>query len=577
LFLYGDASISARNVRQAIYDGPIDTINYDTSPVILQGYPSLDAGDAFLEPAQAKQGDLIVDYAGALVSLKEDVIYRPAGCLDQSCQQSYAGEEGVSIDQLVVRFSLIPDMLWSDGERLTADDSVYSFEIASALYPSVRSELIARTETYRALDDTTVEWRGVPGLMDPAYRTNFFSPLPRHLWGGLDAEDLFSADSANRAPIGWGPYVIERWVPGKFISLNRNPGYFRADEGLPYFDELVFRFVEDAEQALKDLGSGACDYLDESLSSSLSGTQIAEMGSQGLLSLASMAGGAWEHIDFGIKSLSSELPPLFRSAQVRGALAMCIDRSRILSENFPDNGRVLDSYLAPDHPYYNPQITRYEFDPQTASAMLQSAGWIDHDNDPVTPRISQGVPDIPDGTLFVFSYLTTDEVEKSGTARIVQESLGECGVLVDIDPQPARALFAPGPEGPIFGRAFSMSQYAWASPVQPPCFLYTSAEVPGPYPEYPKGWGGANAPGFSDPQYDLACRTALNSLPDWESHRNAHHQAQAIFAEQLPALPLYLHRSGVIMRPDMCGVSMDPSADSQLWDIENFDYGENCK
>ena len=208
--------------------------------------------------------------------------------------------------------------------------------------------------------------------------------------------------------------------------------------------------------------------------------------------------------------------------------------------------------------------------------MLQSLGWIDHDNDPGTPRISQGVAEIPDGTPFVFSYLTTDEVEKEGTARIVKETLGECGVQVDIDPQPALTLFAPGPGGPIFGRTFSTSQYAWASPVQPPCFLYTSAEVPGPYPEYAKGWGGANAPGFSDPQYDLACRMALNSLPDWESHRTAHHQAQAIFAEQLPALPLYLHRSGVTMRPDMCGVILDPSAESQLWNLEHFDYGENC-
>ena len=50
--------------------------------------------------------------------------------------------------------------------------------------------------------------------------------------------------------------------------------------------------------------------------------------------------------------------------------------------------------------------------------------------------------------------------------------------------------------------------------MEPACFLYTSEEIPGPYPQYPKGWGGANASGYSNLQFDLACRQALNSLPD---------------------------------------------------------------
>jgi hypothetical protein len=41
-------------------------------------------------------------------------------------------------------------------------------------------------------------------------------------------------------------------------------------------------------------------------------------------------------------------------------------------------------------------------------------------------------------------------------------------------------------------------------------------------------------------------------------------------------LPLYLHLKMVATRPDMCGVVVDPSADSALWNLENFDYEDGC-
>ena len=141
---------------------------------------------------------------------------------------------------------------------------------------------------------------------------------------------------------------------------------------------------------------------------------------------------------------------------------------------------------------------------------------------------------------------------------------------------PWDTLFAPGPEGPVFGRNFSATQFGWVTSLEPPCFLYTSSEIPGPYPQYPKGWGGANASGYHNPDFDQVCGAALSSLPDFPAHQAAHFQAQAIFTEDLPAIPLYLRAKTAAMRADMCGVVLDPSADNGLWNIENFDYGEGC-
>jgi peptide/nickel transport system substrate-binding protein len=137
-------------------------------------------------------------------------------------------------------------------------------------------------------------------------------------------------------------------------------------------------------------------------------------------------------------------------------------------------------------------------------------------------------------------------------------------------------LFAPGPDSPIFGRNFDMAQFGWTSSIEPPCFLYTSNEIPGPYPDHLRGWGGANASGFSNPDFDQACLIARFSLPDSQEYGEVHRRAQEIFAEELPAIPLYLRVKVAAMRTDLCGAVPDPSAASALWNLEAFNYGEAC-
>ena len=188
LFLYGDQSVAARSIRQAIYDGPYDVLNFDVSPVIWTEKPTLGNGDAQINPVEVSAGALIRDADGKLATLDQGVSYQPSGCTEASCAKKYEGSDPVKMDQLSVRFHLRPNLRWSDGTPLTADDSLYSYEVAKALYPQARADLIARTQSYQALDASTVEWRGIPGDRDPLYATNFFTPLPRHAWGGIQPQ-----------------------------------------------------------------------------------------------------------------------------------------------------------------------------------------------------------------------------------------------------------------------------------------------------------------------------------------------------------------------------------------------------
>jgi len=578
LFLYGDESVTARGVRQAIYDGPYDVVGYKYLPVIMEKIPAAADGDVSITPVAVQAGSLFLDGNGKLVNLAEGNLYKPAGCKDSSCAVAYSGQDPVQMDQMTVRYKLRGGLQWSDGTPLTADDSRYSFEVASSLYPRAHPDVIAITQSYQALDDTTIEWKGVPGYQTAEIMENFFSPLPRHAWGNLKPEELLTADASSRRPMGWGPYTIDEWTAGDHISLSKNPNYFRKDEGLPFFDKLVYRFVPNRDEALAALLAGECDYLDETTGLESKNTQLQDLQKSGKVVVAYETGTAWEHIDFGIVPINAAAQPsLFQSKMTRQAIAMCIDRQGMADQLFFGQSAVPDSYVPSSHPLYNPDVKRYTFDPQAAGKLLDAAGWLDSDGNPSTPRVSKGVAGLADGTPLAFTFLTTNEEEKQSAAQLLKDSLAQCGIQVDVKSQPWEELFAPGPNGPVFGRIFAMTQFGWASSVEPPCFLYTTQEIPGPYPDYPKGWGGSNASGYSNPDFDKACRQALATLPDTPEHKAAHFQAQSIFAEDLPAIPLYLRLKLVAMRPDMCGVTLDPSADSALWNLEKFNYGEGCQ
>jgi len=576
LFLYGDTSSAARGVLQAIYDGPYDVMNYEMQPVILEKMPSLTDGDVYLQPVQVEAGELIVDADGNWVSLQEGVSYRPSGCADISCTETFEGGESVSMDELVVDFQLLPGIQWSDGAPLTAADSVYSFNVFKKLFMEASSDALRFTQSYTALDDLTVEWVGIPGYQGE-YLTKFFSPLPEHLWGMLPVSDLPNLEISNRAPLGWGPYVIDEWVAGDHITLRRNSNYYRAPEGLPHFDYLVYRFVTTGADAIDALVIGECDFVDRTALLESHMPRLLEEQETGHISFAVQTGTAWEQAAFGINSLNSQRPNLFALKEVRQAIAMCIDRQAIVDDLLFGESPIPDTYVPQTHPLYNPDTAQYEFDPGAAVALLASVGWVDYDLDPETPLTAAGVAGVPDGTAFEFTYLAPTDAERPAAAQIVQDSLAQCGIRAEIDLREWAALFGSGPDGSVFGRQFDMAQFAWAASFEPSCFLYSSAEIPGPYPDFPKGWGGGNLAGYSSPEFDQYCQQAISSLPGSEEYRSAHFQAQAIFADDLPVLPLYQRIRLVAMRPDMCGVVVDPASSSALSHLETFDYGDSCK
>ncbi|HEB64893.1 MAG TPA: hypothetical protein ENJ02_05055, partial [Chloroflexi bacterium] len=115
--------LAMSSVLEAVFDGPIDARSFDYQPIILEKLPSLADGDAVIQQVTVKEGDKVVDANGSPAELAAGVMIVPSGAEDPI---EYEGGE-VTMDQMVVTFKLLPDLKWSDGEPLTAADSVYSF------------------------------------------------------------------------------------------------------------------------------------------------------------------------------------------------------------------------------------------------------------------------------------------------------------------------------------------------------------------------------------------------------------------------------------------------------------------
>jgi peptide/nickel transport system substrate-binding protein len=580
LYPYGNLNSAARSVLSAIYDGPMDVKEYGYEPIILEKIPSLDDGDAQVSPVSVNAGSQVVDSSGDVVLLSTGTQVRPSGCRSDACAIKYDGSSSIQMDQLVVTFTMLQKLMWSDGTPLTASDSIYSFGLAKNEATPTSKFLIDRTATYEAADDQTLQWWGIPGFIDPDYYTNFWMPLPEHAWSEFPPDQLLRVDVSSKFPMGWGPYIIDKWEAGKSLHLIKNLNYFRADSGLPKFDELTFLIFPDTDSAVSALVDGTCDVLDPStrLDGQVGLLQQMQIDNRARLLTAQTMTMEW--LGIGITPASyddgfdvkKDRPDFFGDKRTRQAIALCLDRQKVVDTVLFGLSQVPDSYLPSDHPLHNANVQTYEFNPASGNKILNDVGWIDKDNNPSTPRVAQSVTNVPIDTPLILNYYTSSATQRHQVAEIITQSLAECGIGLNVIYLSASDFYAQGPAGPLFGRQFDLAEYAiGVNSLEPQCSWFTSSQIPGES----NHWVGTNVSGYKSSTFDTACQKALQTVstdPEYASHQ----EAQALFAADVPSIPLYLRLKVAATRPDFCGFSLDPSSSSALADIETFDYGTSC-
>ena len=544
-------------------------------------------------PAGCNAADCAVEYTGGDVEV--DVLgtfYRPSGCNAADCAVEYTGGT-VQMDQLSATFALKAGLVWSDGTPLTTADEIYAFNLAADPDNSSSKYLTDRTASFVAVDDLVTTWTGLPGYMDSTYFLNNYGPYPQHLWGQYTAADLLTEVDAQEMYLGWGPFIFDEWVKGDHISMHANPNYFRAAEGLPKFENLVYRFIgEDPNTGIAAILSGECDIIDQTLGLESQSELLLELQAAGQINPTFITGTVWEHADFLFRPVESYLSRdaavtpggfsgwdldgdgvgPFGDIRLRQAVAQCMDRQAVVDTVYYGQSITIDTYIPPEHPLFNPENVSWPYDPAAAGLLLDEIGWLDDDGVPETPRVASGVLGVPDGTLLEFRYETTSAAARMAATQIMAESALACGIQMDLGYFPAGEWFADGPDGPLYGRHYDLGQFAWLTGVDPACNLYLSSEIP----TAENAWAGQNNPAYVNEEYDVICRAAIQALPGQDAYTANHLEAQRIFSEELPVVPLYLRLKLAATRPDMCNFYMDPTNNSEMWNVEEFDYGAGC-
>jgi peptide/nickel transport system substrate-binding protein len=277
--------------------------------------------------------------------------------------------------------------------------------------------------------------------------------------------------------------------------------------------------------------------------------------------------------DDGIQLAKNDRPDILADPRTRQGIAWCLDRQKVVDSVLFGQTTVPTSFVPANHPVYDPTAPGYRFDPKTGLDVLKQAGWQDIDGNPATPLSAVSVKDVPAGTPLVLNYYSTPALQRRQVVDILSQSLAKCGIKLNVQYYDQNDLYAPGPQGLLFGRRFDLIEFAMATDaLVPPCDWFTSSEIP----NQANNWVGTNVTGYQSSAYDTACHNASAALPGETAYKDAFHQVQQIFATDLPAIPLYYRLKVAAARADVCHFDLDATA-NPLWNVEAFDKGPACK
>lgn len=561
LFFYAESSQAMWSVLESIYDGPFDFGDGKAEPVIF------DEVTVKTEPVTVQRGDIIVDFDGDAVELKPGTVFMPAefpaDCSGRGCLSTWmAVSTEAQIPRSVITFRLKEGLTWSDGTPLTAEDSVFSMTVNGMKGLKASKHVYNLTESYKAVDERTVEWQGLPGYIPDDPSDVFWTPLPAHIMKGKSVEELLTSDEVNKFPLGWGAWQIVSWEKGEQITVERNPYYVSTTGSEPFFDRIVYKFYGRAgDNSLEALHSGTCDIIDTSVNIGEDLEPVLEDVRDGKESIYIRPELTRQEMVFNLEPAAQQwmVSPL-TVLDLRTALTYAINRPSIIRQVFYGQSEVPLDFYPEGYAGHNTELEAIPYDPDKAAEMLDALGWKIPADDPDGIRTAENVTGVMYGTKLAFKLVTADTTFAQKAAGMIQSDLADCGVSLEVETLPLGELYAQGPDGVIFGRKFDTAMFAWGAGGNP-CEIYLSDQVP----DELNHWVGTNVGGYQNDDFDAACLLPETSDAD----------AGQIYAEELPALPLYFNISIAVSANNICGISNRIGSRSVLWNMEQFSRSED--
>lgn len=343
---------------------------------------------------------------------------------DAELELDLAQKVEISSNGEIHTFTLKPDAVFHDGKPVTAADVV--FTINSILDPNWKSPLAKNLHDVSAVatDDRTV----VITAKKQAYLTSLltFGILPKHIWENVKPNTL-AAVEINLKPIGSGPFKFEKFsrdAQGQILSYTlqstKNSGAM--------LDNVTFKFYDDYDTAVDKLTTNAVDGLNF----------VPPAKRDSIRSVPGVSIRTPALSQYTALFLNAKKNPALADINIRKALALAIDRDKIVTDALGGLGKLRDTPLKLTADETNEKITRYTYDPKKAAELLDKAGYpLSSESQIRTKTVVTPPKTKKDQAVTIVNELTVtiatiDTTTNHRVAEIIKENWAALGIKTDI-------------------------------------------------------------------------------------------------------------------------------------------------
>ena len=360
----------------------------------------------------------------------------------QKTEPALAKSWAVSRDGKQYTLHLRDGIRFSDGQPLTADDVVFSFQLyLDEKIDSPQRDLLiveGKPITVEKIDGDTVRFTLAQPYAAADRLFDGFAILPRHLletaYRGGDFSRAWNMSMPPSQFAGLGPFVLKEYVPGERLVLERNPYYWKQDRSgnrLPYLNEIVFLFVSSEDAQAIRFQAGDTDILDR-----FSAENFAVLAKQQAVRhyhLDDLGPGLeYNFLFFNLNDLGPKASPdiarkqaWFADVRFRQAVSAAIDREAIVRLVYNGRATPLWTQVTPGNKLWiDPSIPRPPKSLAHARDLLKAAGF---------SWKSDGTLVDGKGSPVEFSILTSSSnAQRVKIATLIQDDLSHLGMNVHV-------------------------------------------------------------------------------------------------------------------------------------------------
>ncbi|MEW5727406.1 MAG: peptide ABC transporter substrate-binding protein [Pseudomonadota bacterium] len=454
------------------------------------------------------------------------------------------GKQGVALT-----YTLKAGTKWADGRPVTTADVLFTWEVGRHPRSGLsNSELYRRILKVEARDARTFTLH-LDRLTFDYNAVNDLHILPAHVekprFEAGDAAEYrnrtaFDQDTTNPGLYN-GPYRITQVVQGSHVVLEPN-AHWAGDK--PAFKRIVVKTVENTAALEANLLAGGVDLIAGELGLPLEQAIAFENRADPRFTVTYKPSLVYEHLDVNHSS------PILADKRVRQALMHGIDREALSRQLFAGRQQVADANVPPLDWVHTDDLAKYRFDPATAARLLDEAGW----------KLAGGVRRDAKGQPLTIELATTaGNRSRELVAQVLQAQWRAIGVDVRLKSEPPRIFFGET----VTKRKFPhLAMFAWYSaPESVPRSTLHSTMIPAES----NGWAGQNYGGYARPGMDKLI-DAIEVETDRARRKALWAELQKLYADDLPALPLYFRADAFILPKPLKGVTPTGHQDpSTLW------------